>query len=151
MNYESYSAASIADDFSSFDFISKGKKGDIPKRIVFIPTESTDIYVLVFGNIIDDDEIDDFSINDNGDRDKILATIATAVDIYTQRHPDRMIYFIGSTKERTRLYRMAISLNLEELTQTFEIYAEPEGQSNFIPFHKNMKISAFLIKRKSHS
>jgi hypothetical protein len=149
MNYESYSAASVADDFSSFDFISTGKKGNIPKRIVFIPTELPEVYVLIFGNIIDNHEIDDFSINNNGDRNKILATIATAVDIYTQRHPERMIYFIGSTKERTRLYRMAIGLNLEELAQTFEIYAEPEGNSNFVPFHKNMKISAFLIKRKS--
>jgi hypothetical protein len=151
MNYESYSAARIADDFSSFDFISKGKKGDIPKRIIFMPTELADVDVLIFGNIIDDDEIDDFSTNNNGDRNKILATIATAVDIYTQRHPGRMIYFIGSTKERTRLYRMAIGLNLEELARTFEIFAEPEGQSDFVPFHKNMKISAFLIKRKSHS
>jgi hypothetical protein len=148
MNYESYNAVSTADDLSSFDFVSAGKKGEIRKRIIFMPTALSDVYALAFGNITENGEIDDLSITDNGDRNKILATVAAAVDIYTKRHQDRMIYFIGSTKQRTRLYRMAVGLNLDELSRTYDIYAEPEKGFEFKPFHKNMEINAFLIKRK---
>jgi hypothetical protein len=101
MKYENYDAVHIADDLSSFDFVSSGKNGDIPKRIIFMPTHMGEVYILAFGSITDNDEVDDYSISDNGDRNKILATIAVAVDLYTIRHPNRMIYFRGSTKERT--------------------------------------------------
>jgi hypothetical protein len=148
MKYENYDPVHIADDLSSFDFVSTGKNGNIPKRIIFMPTELPEVYNLAFGSISDNGEIDDYSISNNGDRNKILATIAAAVDLYTQRHPYRMIYFRGSTKERTRLYRMAVSINLEELSSSFEIYAEVESQDDFVPFYKNMEINAFLIKRK---
>ena len=148
MKYENYEAVSIADDLSTFDFVSTGRNGNIPKRIIFMPTDLTGVYILAFGSITGNEEIDDYSISNNGDRNKILATIAAAVDLYTGRHPDRMIYFRGSTKERTRLYRMAISLNLEELSLTFEIYAEIDKQDDFVLFCKGMEINAFLIKRK---
>lgn len=35
-----------------------------------------------------------------------------------------------------------------ELSEKFEIYSEGEEDLEFLPFHKNMKISAFLIKIK---
>lgn len=57
------------------------------------------------------------------------------------------IYIIGSTKERTRLYRMAIGVNLEELSQIFDIYAFTNEE--WALFTKNMEIEAFLIKRKN--
>ena len=148
MKYENYDAVKIADDLSSFDFISTGKNGAIPIRIIFMPTELTEVYNLAFGSIMNNEEIDDFSIGDNGDRNKILATIADAVDLYTQHYPDRLIYFRGSTKGRTRLYRMAVGINLEEISLTFDVFAEIEREDNFVPFHKNMEINAFLIKRR---
>lgn len=85
---------------------------------------------------------------DNGDRNKILATVVNAIDEYTKRYPMRWIYFRGSTKGRTRLYRMAVGLNLKELSAKFEIYAEADENEEFIPFQKNMNLEAFLIKRK---
>jgi hypothetical protein len=147
MKYESYDAVRISDDLSSFDFLSKGHRGDLLKQIVFEPFRNGTIYQLVFGNLVAENEIDDFSINDNGDRNKILATVVQVVDNYTKRYPERMIYFRGSTPSRTRLYRMAIGLNLEEFSLTFDIYGEtPNG---IVPFCKNLEVVAFLIKRKS--
>lgn len=148
MRYEIYEAARIADDFSFFEFVSIGRKGIFPKRISFIPTEYVDVYILAFGDIINDNDIDDLSISDNGDRNKILATVAVVVTFYTGQYPERMIYFKGSSKERTRLYRIAIGLNLDELAETFDIFVEVDQQDQFIPFQKNMEINAFLIKRK---
>jgi hypothetical protein len=85
-------------------------------------------------------------MSDNGDRNKILATIADVVKVYTEKYPDRLILFRGSTTERTRLYRMAVGLNLKELSSQFDIYAYIEDE--IVPFKKNMAISAFLVKKK---
>lgn len=148
MKYEIYSDLLIANDLRIFEFVSIGKYGSIPKRIAFIPTELPEVYNLAFGDINENDEIDDYSISDNGDRNKILATIARVIELYTDRYPERYIYFCGSTKERTRLYRMAVSINQDELSEKFEIFAEVDYSTEFLPFQKNMQISAFLIKRK---
>ena len=43
---------------------------------------------------------------------------------------------------------MAIGINLEELSEKFEIYVEVDSKNEFLPFQKNMQIIAFLIKRK---
>ena len=55
------------------------------------------------------------------------------------------IYIIGSTIERTRLYRMAIGVNIEELSQIFDIYALTNEE--WILFTKIMETEAFLIIR----
>jgi hypothetical protein len=86
MKYEYYTPVFTADDLSIFEFVSVGKKGIIRKRVVFAKTEVKGIYNLAFGNIGADNRLEDDTINDNGDRDKILATVATAVDKYTQRY-----------------------------------------------------------------
>jgi hypothetical protein len=131
MKYELYSGVVVTEDFSVFEFVSLGHNGNIPKRVAFEPTHWPNVYNLAFGDITDDDKIDDLKISDNGDRNKILATILRIVKTYTEKYPDRWIYFIGSTEHRTRLYRMAVSLNLEELSTIFEIYAELKDQEEF--------------------
>lgn len=146
MKYEVYKDLYIRDMYAIFEFFSIGSKGLIPKRIAFIPTEYPDIYNLVFGDIDVNDEIDDFSISDNGDRNKVLSTVAYAVEIYLNKHPNRYIFFTGSTKERTRLYRMAVGLNFEELSNKFEIYCQTDN--GIIPFQKNLSVTGLLIKRK---
>jgi hypothetical protein len=116
-------------------------------RIAFVPTRETGVFQLVFGNLVAEDDIDDVSVNNNGDRNKILATVANVVNKYTKRYPDRWIYFTGSSRSRSRLYRMAIGLNLEELSLTFDIYAITANR--IVPFCKNMEVTEFLVRRKS--
>lgn len=149
MKYDAYGEFTITRDFRTFEFVSEGKYGFIRKQIAFIPTEIPQVYNLAFGDVQENDEVDDNSISDNGDRDKILATLVRVIERYTERYPERWIYFRGNTKGRTRLYRMAVGLNLEELSKKFEIYAEINDTTEFRPFCKNMPISAFLIKRKN--
>jgi hypothetical protein len=146
MKYEIYLDFEYTDDFSVFDFFSIGKNGSLHKRITFTSTKHKDVYNLALGDVDGNDEIDDFKISDNGDRNKILATVVYVVEFYTNKYPERWILFRGSTNQRTRLYRMAIGLNLEELSAKFDIYGlTQEGR---VPFFKNMEINAFLIKRK---
>ena len=85
MKYEIYSDFVIARDFHVFEFASTGKFGRIPKRIAFIPTELPEVYNLAFGDINENGEIDDYAISDNGDRNKILATLAKVIELYTDK------------------------------------------------------------------
>ena len=146
MKYEVYTEIKIADDYEVFEFMSLGKKGMIPKRIEFTSTDLPNIVNMAFGDIDENGEIDDYSISDNGDRNKILATIAYVVEIYLNMYPDKWVYFRGSTQERTRLYRMAVGLNFNELAERFDIYAEQSD--TIIPFKKNIEVTGFLIRKK---
>ncbi|GGB19616.1 DUF6934 family protein [Puia dinghuensis] len=147
MKYEYYADLTIADDFSVFEFDSVGKRGSIKKRIDFVETDLPDVYNLSLVNVKMNGELDDKTIIDNGDRDKILATIFRAVYTYTLNYPGRWIYFSGNTHAKMRLYRMAISLNLEELSFWFEIYGEVANAEEVLPFHKGMVIEGFFIRR----
>lgn len=147
MKYEAYQELIIGDDFNFVDFISIGRNGNIPKRIAFTPAGFGNFYNLELGDVDERHIMNDRSVSDNGDRDKILATIFNVVDRYTRKYPDRWLFFKGSTNARTRLYRMAIGLNLDELLLTFDIYAS--NNSRITPFVKNMEIDSFLIIRKS--
>jgi hypothetical protein len=44
---------------------------------------------------------------------------------------------------------MAIGLHLEELSLTYEIFAQMESEDQFIKFKKNMETNAFVIRRKA--
>ena len=145
MKYEVYNELSISDDYSIFDFVSVGQYGNIPKRVEFMPTEILNISNLAFGDISEDGEIDDYSISDNGDRNKNLATIAFAVEIYLNKFPGHRVYFKGSTQERTRLYRMALGINFEELSLKFKVYAEQ--RDGIVPFQKNIDIIGSLVNK----
>ncbi|MEO8404929.1 MAG: hypothetical protein ABI480_10045 [Chitinophagaceae bacterium] len=148
MEYEVYSDLKARSDYQIFEFKSIGKNGNILKGIMFMPTKVQMVYNLEFGDIDKNGKLNYYSISNNDDRDKILATIVKAIDIYTIKYPDRLIYFSGSTKERTRLYRMAISVNFEKLSEKFEIMVKTENELDFTPFKKNIQAKGFLIKRK---
>jgi hypothetical protein len=147
MKYEVYDGVKFDVSYSRFDFISEGHNGSIPKRVIFTPTPWSNVYNLAFGDITESGSVDDLKISDNGDRNKILATILRVVETYTDRFSERYVYFRGSTEHRTRLYRMAIGLNLEELSVRFEIYVDISGELDFVPFQKGLNVKAFLIKR----
>ena len=93
-----------------FEFNSTGPNGRIRKMIQYSPTNYKDLYNLGFGDKnMETGEIDDLVISNNADSEKVLATVVATIYAFTARHPQAMIYGTGSTKARTRLYRMGIS------------------------------------------
>jgi len=148
MRHESYAnTIESNDDLSRFEFVSTGEKGAIRKRIEFRPSNIEDVYELGFGDVMPDNEtVDDTVVSDNGDRDKVLATVIRALILFTTRYPDRWVHFQGSTNSRTRLYRMVITQRYKELNSIFDIYGLQEDK--VIPFVKGAPFSAFLFKKK---
>ncbi|PWV51395.1 hypothetical protein [Chitinophaga sp. S165] len=105
------------------------------------------MFIILLGDIDANGELNDNSISDNGDRDKILSTVAYIVDVYLKEYPDRWVYFKGNIPSKMRLYRIAIGSNLEWLLSKFEIYSKIDN--DVIPFQKDQKCLGFLVTRKS--
>jgi len=132
-----------------FEFVSIGPKGKIPKIVQYTPTNYKDLYNLGFGDKnIDCGGIDDFVISNNGDSEKVLATVVATLYAFIDKHKEAMVYATGSTKSRTRLYRMGITKYLDEIKEDFEIYGEFEN--DWAEFQKDVEYEAFLVKLKDN-
>lgn len=124
MNLTKYPLAS-SDKMMTFEFASEGNKGLIHKLVKFQPTNLKGVYNLAFGDKDSETgEIDDEVISNNGDGEKVLATISASVYAFTDKYPTAWVYATGSTKARTRLYRMGVSRFYEEANKDFEILGE---------------------------
>jgi hypothetical protein len=130
-----------------FEFISEGPKGEIPKLIKFSETSLKGFYNLAFGDKdINTGEIDDEVISNNGDSEQVLATVVSAIYAFTDLEKDVWVYATGSSKARTRLYRMGISKYIQEVKKDFLIFGLKDGE--WEKFEMEVEYSAFVVKRK---
>lgn len=133
---------------STFEFVSEGPKGFILKRIQFTLINKEEVYNLAFGDKdLSSGEIDDLAISNNGDSEKILATVVSAVYAFCDKNPECWILAIGSTASRTRLYQIGIGKYYQDLTEEFEIYGQFKDSWELFKLGKNYL--AFLAKRKN--
>ena len=106
MNLERY-ALKAEDSFMVYEFISNGPNGFIPKLIKFSETNLKGLYNLAFGDKdLTTGDLNNLSISNNADSEKILATVVASVYAFTDRFPEYFIYATRSSKARIRLYRM---------------------------------------------
>lgn len=119
------------------------------KIVQYTPTNYRDLYNIGFGDKnIETGEIDDTIISNNGDSDKVLATVVATLFAFIDKHKQAMVYATGSTKSRTRLYRMGITKYLDEIKEDFEIFGELEN--GWEEFQKDVEYEAFLVKLKNN-
>lgn len=146
MKLEKYELKS-GEQLEVFEFVSVGPKGKISKIVQYTPTNYKDLYNLGFGDKnVETGEIDDIAISNNGDSEKVLATVVATLYAFIDKHKEAMVYATGSTKPRTRLYRMGITKHLDEIKEDFEIYGELEN--GWEEFQKDIEYEAFLVKLK---
>ena len=146
MNLERYDLLADA-KATTFAFTSTGPKGFIQKLIQFRQLPASRLYNLAFGDRIGESaRLDDATVSDNGDAEKILATIVHAVYVFTVRYPDAIVYATGSTPARTRLYQMGLAKHLEAAQKDFDIWGEHEEV--FEVFQKDRAYTAFIAARK---
>ena len=130
----------------SFEFLSEGSKGKIQKLIQFALVNQDNYYNLAFGdkNPVTG-EIDDISVTDNGDSEKILATVVAALYAFCDKHPTAWIYATGSTEARTRLYRMGINKYFDIVEEDFEIFGQTKNE--WERFEKDKNYQAFVVQK----
>jgi hypothetical protein len=130
-----------------YQFTSEGPKGQIPTLIKFSETALKDFYNLAFGDKdLKTGDIDDNVVSKNGDSEQVLATVVAAVYAFTDRKKNVWVYATGSSKARTRLYRMGITKYLDAIKKDFLIYGQREGE--WEKFSKEVDYTAFVVRRK---
>jgi len=133
--------------FTRFQFVSESPKGAIRKLIQFQETTNSQIFNLAFGDYNPlTNEIDDLAVSDNGDTEKILGTVVTALYAFFNEFPTVFVYATGSTKSRTRLYRMGITKFYDQMKEDFYLYGQIGD--NFPEFEIGIDYEGFLAQRK---
>jgi hypothetical protein len=131
-----------------FNFTSTGPNGEIEKLIVYSEMLEANVYNLAFGDYNKEKGlIDDRIVSNNNDSQKVLATVASTLYVFTDRHPDVWVYATGSSKARTRLYRIGITANLMAISPDFHIFGLQN--ENWHEFQRGEEYEAFLVKRKN--
>jgi hypothetical protein len=132
---------------TTFEFLSEGRKGKIIKVVQFQRMNLPDLYNLAFGDKnLATGEIDDIAITDNGDSEKVLATVVAAIYAFSNQHTNAWVYATGSTKSRTRLYRMGINKYFDIVKEDFDIMGEYLNEWEW--YEKGKDYQAFAAKRK---
>jgi hypothetical protein len=147
MKEESYSFKKEPDIFY-YEFFSEGPNGVIRKVVQFqqIPT-AEDTYNLGFGDFNEQlGDIDDLSVSNNRDTQKVLATVAQTVTDFMRQHPEAIVLAKGSTASRTRLYQMGISQFWNEIDKMFEVKGLRENK--WQPYERGKNFKAFFIVKK---
>lgn len=146
MKFDKY-PVNIGESSMVFEFVSQGINGKISKLVIYSETHLHNFYNLGFGDKDEaTGEIDDEIVTNNGDSEKVLATVASTLYTFTDKFPKAMVFATGSTKARTRLYRIGISNNAEEIQEDFEVFGFVDN--DWQPFQKQTEFEAFLVKRK---
>jgi len=133
-----------------FEFNSEGPKGIIKKIVEYSETSTKNVYNLGFGDFdYETKSISDISVTNNGDSLKVLATVASTIYVFIDKNPNAWILATGSTKVRTRLYRMGITNNLAEILEDFIIFGYDKN-GNWVEFIIGEDYEAFLITKKEN-
>lgn len=111
-----------------FRFVSVGPNGAVMKMIEYQKADKN-FYNLSFGDW--DETNKRMNVNartNNGDRDKILATVADSVMIFMEHHPEAIVYARGVTPAKTRLYQIGINKHLAEISSLYTLNGYRNGE-----------------------
>ena len=131
-----------------FEFISTGINGNIVKVVKYTHLKyDTNVFNLGFGDKNSETgHLNDSVTTNNGDTDKVLATVAYTIYEFFEEFPDAIVYISGVTPSRTRLYQINISKFFDHISNDFEVLGELE--EGFERFKKNINYLGFAIKQK---
>ena len=129
-----------------YEFYSVGDKGSIRKIVRFLKFRDSNYYHFGFADFKEDGNHDDKIVSNNGDAKLILATLAAIVEDFTNNVPDAWIYAKGSSKVKTRFYRIILSNNLALVEEKYNLWGMLKGV--WKPFEPNKPYTEYLLKRK---
>ena len=137
-----------SDDYLSYSFLSLGRRGAILKVITFDPIE-TEPHQVFNLSLADTDnmtkQIRDDVISDNGDKNKIVETVAESINIFCEHYFKAYILIRGNSSSRNRLYQMAIGKRVKKIRLRYEIYGLTK--TGWQAFLQNQNYDGFLLRR----
>ncbi len=134
-------------NFEEFAFTSEGQKGSIDKLVLYEETDIADVYNLAFGDYSPiTGKIDDQVVTNNGDRKRVLSTVAATLPVFLEKHPSATVIFHGSTDTRTKLYQRGISSNLKLAGEQFIVLGFTHNGWEL--FEENKDYLRFIVRLK---
>lgn len=142
---ERYPVTSNA-EHDTYIFWSHGPKGSV-KKVVVYTLISNGAFNLGFGDWDETNKclLDHVKTN-NGDTQKVLATVAATALDFIAHHPKAGIFIQGTSASKTRLYQMGINANAMLIKQYFETFGYE--QNGWQPFVAGRNYIAFYLKSK---
>ena len=104
-----------------FDFLSIGYTAT-HKAILYQETEIPFLYSLTLAEVQQDGRLSTIINNSNADMEPTMATISNTIETFTAAHPRAVVGFMGNTDAKTRLYRIAISRDLDRFLERYLIW-----------------------------
>jgi hypothetical protein len=136
----------VFDDAFRFEFKSISSEKVIQKAILFQETNLTNYYNLTLADILADGSIDVLSKSNNGDLDKILATVIQTILAFLVFYPIKKIVFTVSTPSRTRLYQIVLSKEFDKVKERLDIMGITDDKLEH--FQRNQSYIGFVISKK---
>ncbi len=134
-----------------YTFVSHGKER-IEKIAAFRSTPIPNLYSFGFGDLASDGSIDDHIRSNNGDLIRVLATVIQILKTFLAEHPSATVFFVGSTPNRTALYRRILKTYYQTFSNDFIISASIQNENNLMetPFDpaSTHEYLGFFIKKK---
>ena len=129
----------------AFESINEGHV--VQKRIEFTAFPvNPDIYNLAFGDLNEEGVLDDLTVSNNQDMERVLATVIQALVVFLETYPNKTVFFTGSTVTRTRLYRAAINRVIADYE---ELRVDGIMDTTIERFQPNKPYQAFLVRLNS--
>lgn len=134
-------------------FDSIGPKGTIKKVVEITALNRKDTFNVGFGDVRNDGTIDDQTETNNDDLIRVFATVIEIMRDFIDKNPSALLFFRGSTDQRTAVYQYILKRNFAQFAEKFNITGiimidgiphqieyDPMGGEPFL---------AFLIKKKN--
>jgi hypothetical protein len=145
MNENGYNFTENIDEYQ-YDFLSISDKKTVQKVVILTVTENPKIFNLALFDRLENGLLSDISESKNNDLEIILATVFKIIEKFLTKNFDKFVLFRGSDDRRQRLYRIAISRELEQLLERFNVWGVVAGTP--VPFSKNQEFEFYLIGNK---
>ncbi len=80
------------------------------------------------------------------DVDELLLTVIEAIELYTGKHPERIIRFKANNRLESAVFRVITRAFFDTLRPLFIL--EEEVKNRFVPFRRTSAGNSFLLRRK---
>lgn len=138
--------------FARYEFISCGPRGAVRKIVEISSLKPTGLFNVAFGDVQLDGTVDDIAVTNNNDLIKVFATVIEVIGDFLIGNPSAILFFQGSSEQRTTVYRYILSRYYKDFSEKFIITAivkvgETTQEISFDPCRGEGYL-AFLVRRK---
>ena len=134
----------VLEDGWRFDFLSIGYSAT-HKAILYQETEIPFLYSLTLAEVQRDGRLSTTINNSNADVKPTMATISKTIETFTAANPRAVIGFMGNTDAKTRLYRIAISRDLDKFLEKYLIWGVRSDNGERELFEPNQPYEYFFV------